>query len=204
MKRYLLANREIDSRLASREGFSWTDGRILDPTGFLVPPSEFLRLKTLPKVAEEGNAILVAEGGMGKSFILEEFANGDPENVEKIALAVFEDDPPSLQTELEAKSSCRKYLLLDGLDEAPRLSRTLIRCLRQPGFPARVIIASRSILELKAVCETLQWPVYSLLPYTKDDVQSRCKEEKKDFDAFLRAVEGAGLGAVCAKPLGCN
>lgn len=204
MKRYLLEIGEVDSRLESREGFSWTDGRILDASGFLIRPSEYFRLKTLPEVAETGSFVLVAEGGMGKSFILEEFANGNPENVEKIVLAVFEDDPPRLQTELEAKASCRKWLLLDGLDEAPGLSKTLIRCLQKPGFPARVVIASRSILELKAVCETLQLPVYSLLPYTKDDVQSRCKEEKKDFDAFLRAVEGAGLGAVCAKPLGCN
>ena len=204
MKRYLLEIGEVDSRLESREGFSWTDGRILDASGFLIRPSEYFRLKTLQEVAETGSFVLVAEGGMGKSFILEEFANGNPENVEKIVLAVFEDDPPRLQTELEAKASCRKWLLLDGLDEAPGLSKTLIRCLQKPGFPARVVIASRSILELKAVCETLQLPVYSLLPYTKDDVQSRCKEEKKDFDAFLRAVEGAGLGAVCAKPLGCN
>lgn len=204
MKRYLLEIGEVDSRLDSRDGLSWTDGRILDASGFLIRPSEYFRLTTLPEVAEAGSFVLVAEGGMGKSFILRQFEESDPGKVERIELVLFENDSKSLQNELEAKAAPGKCLLLDGLDEATGLCPTLIRCLQRSGFPSRVVIASRGIPQLKDLCARLKLPVYSLLPYTQDDVRSRCEDRKKDFDAFLRAVEGAGLGAVCARPLGCN
>lgn len=204
MKRYLLEIGEVDSRLNSRDGFSWTDGRILDASGFLIRPSEYFRLKTLPEVAEAGSFVLVAEGGMGKSFVLREYEKSDREKVERIELVLFESDSKCLQDELEAKAAPGKCLLLDGLDESPRLCPALIRCLQRPDFPSRVVIASRGIPQLKDLCARLKLPVYSLLPYTKDDVRSLCEDRKKDFDAFLRSVEGAGLGAVCARPLGCN
>lgn len=205
MKRFLIESNEVVTRLESREcRFSWFDGRILDSAGFLVNSEVFTFLKTLPDIAESGHAIFIAEGGMGKTFILEEFKNRfSVDEVCKIDLALLSGNPTRLEQDIESGSK-KKFLLIDGVDEAVELCPTLLLMLMRADLKAHVIIASRSIPSLKALCENLKWPVFSLLPYTRDDVYELCEVEGRDFSVFMREVEGRGLGGVCAKPLGCK
>ena len=200
MQRYFIKSEEVASRLESRE--SWFDGRVLDASGFLVY-SEVFAFKTLPEIAEEGNAIIVAEGGMGKSFVLREFYKGHEDDIELINVVYFESNVPRLESIID-KAADKKYIFIDGLDEASSLCPALIGILKRTKISAHVLLASRSIPELKAFCATLKWAMYSLLPYTRDDVKELCEEANKDFNAFMREVDGHGLGSVCAKPLGCN
>ena len=98
MQRYFIKSEEVASRLESRE--SWFDGRVLDASGFLVY-SEVFAFKTLPKIAEDGNAIIVAEGGMGKSFVLREFYKGHEDDIELINVVYFESNVPRLESIIE-------------------------------------------------------------------------------------------------------
>ena len=200
MQRYFIKSEEVASRLESRE--SWFDGRVLDASGFLVY-SEVFAFKTLPEIAEEGNAIIVAEGGMGKSFVLREFYKGHEDDIELINVVYFESNVPRLESIIE-KAADKKYIFIDGLDEASSLCPALIGILKRTKISAHVLLASRSIPQLKSFCATLKWAMYSLLPYTRGDVKELCEEVNKDFNAFMREVDGHGLGSVCAKPLGCN
>ena len=200
MQRYFIKSDEVASRLESRE--SWFDGRVLDASGFLVY-SELFDFKTLPEIVEDGNAIIVAEGGMGKSFVLQEFRKAHADDVELINVVYYDKNATGLEDKLEGAAD-KKYIFIDGLDEASSLCATLIGILQQVKISAHVLLASRSISELKAFCAALKWPMYSLLPYTRDDVKELCEEKRRDFEAFMLEVEGHGLGGVCAKPLGCN
>lgn len=205
MKRFLVESSEVSSRLESRDScFGWFDGRILDAAGFLVYSEIFTFLKTLPEIAAAGNAIIIAEGGMGKTFILDEFCKSVPDTeVEKLDLVLYSGNVPRLEQDIE-NAKTTKYLLIDGVDEATELCPALLQTLKRVNPSAHVIIASRSIPQLKAFCETLQWPLFSLLPYTENDVRELCEAERKDYSTFIREVEGHGLGGVCAKPLGCK
>lgn len=180
------------------------DSRLLDAAGFLVNSTLSTPLKSLFQIAEAGNAILVAEGGMGKTFVLNEFKASFPDaEVEKLELAFYSGYAQGLMEAIE-RARDKKYLLIDGIDEAPELCSTLLLSLTHTTLPGHVILASRSIPQLNPVCETLKWPLFSLLPYTREDVRELCEAEGKDFSAFMREVEGHGLGGVCAKPLGCD
>ena len=200
MQRYFMESGEVAS---DADCFSWFDGRMLDASGFLVHSAIFSSQKMLPEIAEAGNAILVAEGGMGKSFVLHEFKKSRPDDVDIIDLALFLGDVQGLRSAIEDGAE-KKFLFIDGLDEAMSLCPTLLRFLHQSKLTAHVILASRSIPQLKSFCETLKWPLFSLLPFTAEDVKELCEEKGKNFDAFMREVEGNGLGGVCAKPLGCQ
>ncbi len=205
MKRFFIESNQIATRLQNRDGqHTLFDGRILDATGFLVPPSILNPLKTLPEIAEAGNAIIVAEGGMGKTFVLDDFANSLPsEEVKKINFAFYSNNPYRLERDIESIAE-QKFLLVDGVDEARELCPTLLHTLIRVKLSAHVIIASRSIQEIKAFCDNLKWPLFSLLPYTKENVRELCEAEGKDFTIFLREVEGRGLGGACATPMGCK
>ncbi len=141
---------------------------------------------------------------MGKTFVLNEFKSGFTNaEVEKIDLIFCSGYVQRLMDSVE-RGCNKKFLLIDGIDEAPELCPSLLGALMEKSLPCHVILASRSIPQLKTLCEMLKWPLFSLLPYTRKDVRELCEAEGKDFPAFMREVEGHGLGGVCAKPLGCN
>lgn len=204
MQRFFIESHEVASRLVNREGRrSIFDGRLLDAGGFLIPSSIIHPLKTVEAIAEKDNAIVVAEGGMGKTFVLNEFWESHRDIAELLHLAYYAGNVPELKRDVENVSG-KKYLFLDGLDEAPELCLPLVKILQDAKPSAHVLLASRSIPPLKSFHENLTWPLFSLLPYTRDDVEELCKNEGKDFEAFMREIEGLGLGGVCAMPLGCK
>lgn len=204
MERFFIEIHEVESRLASRESvFSWNDRRILDPVGYLIESDAF-PLKTFTEIAESGNAIIVAEGGMGKSFILEKFKKTLSSNsVTKLDLAFYQENASELREDII--NGCKsEYLFLDGVDEAPNLCPVLLRTLKDVPSSAHIVLASRMILQLKNLAETLNYPIFSLLPYTRENICSVCRGRDVDAICFLDEVEKNGLGSVCAKPLGCN
>lgn len=204
MQRYYIESGEVATRMVGRARRSSSfGGGILDASGFLVRSHWESPLKTLPEIAEAGNAILIAECGMGKTFALEEFKKGHPDDVELLYASRFLGKPERLEEAIE-KAAGKKYLLIDGLDEAVELCTDLYWFLQQAHLTGHVVLSSRSITQLRSFCLLPQWSLFSLLPFTKDDVRELCETEKKDFNAFMREVEGNGLGGFCAKPLGCR
>ena len=76
MERYLIETSKVDARMVHHEhAFSFGDkGGLLDEYGFLRNPQWVQGLKTLEDVANECGAVIIAESGLGKSYIAREFA----------------------------------------------------------------------------------------------------------------------------------
>ena len=206
MTRKFLSSNVADERIASRDGrFSLFDGRLLDAGGFLIDWDGYKELKTFDEIVRDGHAIIVAEGGMGKSHIQREFCEtlGDKSRYARLELVSSADDVQGLKEAIKDASQDKEYLFLDGLDEAENLAAVLLGMLQGYDGHAHIIIASRGIPRLNLLSERLNWPMYSLLPYSRDDVQELCNEANVDYDAFMRKVDRQNLGGVCSKPLGC-
>ena len=206
MTRKFLSSNVADERIASRDGrFSLFDGRLLDAGGFLIDWDGYKELKTFDEIVRDGHAIIVAEGGMGKSHIQREFCKtlGDKSRYARLELVSSADDVQGLKEAIKDASQDKEYLFLDGLDEAENLAAVLLGMLQGYDGHAHIIIASRGIPRLNLLSERLNWPMYSLLPYSRDDVQELCNEANVDYDAFMRKVDRQNLGGVCSKPLGC-
>lgn len=206
MTRKFISSNVADERIASRDGsFSLFDGRLLDAGGFLIDWDGYKELKTFDEIVKDGHAIIVAEGGMGKSHIQRKFCEAlkDKSLFTRLELVRFIDDVQGLKEAVNDASHGNEYLFLDGLDEAENLAAVLLGVLQDYDGRAHIIIASRGIPRLNLLSKRLNWPMYSLLPYSRDDVQELCNEANVDYDAFVRKVDRQNLGGVCSKPLGC-
>lgn len=194
-------------RLQSRENrFSPFDGRLLDAGGFLIDSDLFKELKSFDEIVKAGHAIIVAEGGMGKSYVLQQFCKSQQgqSRITRLDLVSCAKDIQGLKDAIADASLNKEYLLLDGLDEADELAGLLSRVLQDVGNRVHVVIASRGIPQLNALSEQLKWPMFSLLPYSRENVRELCAAEDVDFDAFMRTIERQNLGGICSKPLGCT
>ena len=76
MERYLIETSKVDARMVHHEHvFSFGEkAGLLDEYGFLRNPQWVQGLKTLDDVANECGAVIIAESGLGKSYIAREFA----------------------------------------------------------------------------------------------------------------------------------
>ena len=101
----------------------------------------YTEMKTLPEIAEAGNAILIAEGGMGKTFALEEFKKCHPAEIKKLDLALLSGDVQGLRSDIE-RAADKKYIFIDGLDEAASLCPNLLGILQRTEIPAHIVLAS--------------------------------------------------------------
>ena len=206
MTRKFLPSDIADERLEGRPGrFSLFDGRLLDAGGFLIDSELFKELKTFDEIAGQGNAIIVAEGGMGKTHVLRTFCDSlkDEVSYSLLDLVKFKGCAPALEEAIKSASQERDYLFLDGLDEEPKLAAPLSRMLEKVDGRAHVIVTSRGIPQLNALSESLKWPMFSLLPYSRINVQELCEESDIDGEAFLRKIDRENLGGICSKPLSC-
>lgn len=204
MIRKFLPSDNVDERLVCRDGnFSVFDGRLLDAAGFLVD-SQWTALKSFDEIVKAGNAIIVAEGGMGKSHVQRLFCESqqDPSLVKRIELFSYANNEQSLTDAIIAAAHNKEYLFLDGLDEAENLAGALSRVLAEVDGHAHIVLASRGISKLGALSERLRWPMFSLLPYSRENVRELCNEADIDADAFMRMIDGQNLGGFCSRPLG--
>ena len=73
--RYLIETSKVDARMVHHERSSLFGDKagLLDEYGFLRNPRWVQGLKTLTDVASEQGAIVIAESGLGKSYIAREF-----------------------------------------------------------------------------------------------------------------------------------
>lgn len=206
MIRKFLPSDDIAERLVSRDThFSLFGGRVLDAAGFLVD-SQWAGLKTFDDIVNSGNAIIVAEGGMGKSYVQRLFCDSQQNkvHVKLLELVTFVHDVQGLKEAVADACRNNEFLFLDGLDEAVGIAGELLRILQTCDGSAHVVIASRGIPQLNLLAEQLKWSMFSLLPYSREDVREQCGDKGVDFDSFMRKVERQNLGAVCSKPLGCK
>ena len=206
MTRYLIETTKVDARMVHHEHtFSFGDkGGLLDECGFLRNPRWVQGLKTLEDVANERGAVIIAESGLGKSYIAREFARekGD-DAVLFVDVQVYRGDSPALVAAIrEARD--KQYLCLDGLDEAPELACAITRGFGALPLSVKRLIFSRGIPELRQFTANDALPMYSLLPLTRADVISLAKDAHVDGESFFGEVTAKGLGPVCAKPLECG
>ena len=121
MTRKFLSSNVAGERLLSRDGrFSLFDGRLLDASGFLMDSEAFKELKTFEEIVKDGNALIVAEGGMGKSYVLGEYRSSlnNKSSISSIELVTYLSDVQGLKEAIRRDSREKEYLFLDGLDES--------------------------------------------------------------------------------------
>ena len=203
--RYLIETSKVDARMVHHERSSLFGDKagLLDEYGFLRNPRWVQGLKTLTDVASEQGAIVIAESGLGKSYIAREFVRdkGDAA-VLFIDIQEYRGDSQSLVAAI--KGACDKqYVCLDGLDEAPELASAIARGFSSLSSSVKRMIFSRGIPELRRFTDYNALPMYSLLPLTQEDVKLLAKEVDVDGALFINEVAIKNLGPVCAKPLGC-
>lgn len=181
-------------------------GSLTDQFGFFYNNHYNPNIKNTSDILALRGAILVAEGGMGKTYIMDFFANQVSQNFRlKIAVGEYCGNNADLASELSNISPDIQYIFIDGVDEAPGVIPTLLQKLMTiDSSRVRLFIAMRNILKLKAFQEKLALPVYSLLPLAKEDVISIARHEKVDEEAFIEKVIQEGLAPICAKPQGCK
>ena len=206
MQRYLIETSKVDVRMVHHEhAFSFGDkGGLLDEYGFLRNPRWLQGLKTLEAVANERGAVIIAESGLGKSYIAREFAREKGEDaVLFVDVQEYRGDSPALVAAIR-EAQDKQYLCLDGLDEAPELANAIARGFGALPSSVKRLIFSRGIPELRRFTDNNALLMYSLLPLMQTDVMSLAKEAHVDGESFFGEVTAKGLGPVCAKPLECG
>ena len=206
MVRYLIETSKVDARMVHHEhAFSFGDkGGLLDEYGFLRNPRWVQGLKTLEDVANERGAVIIAESGLGKSYIAREFAQKKGDGaVLFVDVQEYRGDSSALVAAIR-ESQDKQYICLDGLDEAPELASAITRGFGMLPSTVKRLIFSRGIPELRQFTANDALPMYSLLPLTQTDVISLAKDAHVDGKPFLGEVTAKGLGPVCAKPLECG
>ncbi|MDD6337317.1 MAG: hypothetical protein PUC15_02905 [Lentisphaeria bacterium] len=178
---------------------------LLDPTGFLKEEIYNPKVKHISEIAELSGAILVAEAGMGKSFVMKYLESQIEEEIQvKFRANDYLNDNYTFGNEIKEIGEKKEYIFIDGLDENHDAIPTILRTLKQHSSNKRVFLATRGIKELKKICTELSIPVYSLLPLSKTMVQDYAASEGIDAQDFIDTISGRNLPPVCRNPLGCN
>jgi len=196
----------LGSDSAEDASIRFFSGNITDRFGFFYNNHYSPYIKSTTDILNLQGAILVAEGGMGKTYVMDAFASQVPQNSRlKIAVGEYCGNSADLVSELSNIPADIHYIFVDGVDEAPAVIPTLLRKLMAIDRDRiRLFIAMRNIGKLKAFQEKLALPVYSLLPLTQEEVLSIAKHEDVKEDAFIEKVIQEGLAPICAKPQGCK
>ena len=177
--------------------------QILDEYGFLMEDSYNSELIDIERLKNLPGAIIVAEAGMGKSYIAKEIMNSIPEDeCMYIEPCLYTSNPQAFETEFT--QSNWQYLLVDGLDENPNIVSILIRKLSSHVNGKHVFLTSRSIQQLKPLQKRLDLPVYILLPFSENNVRQIAQNEEIDGNQFLSSVKQKNLSYICSNPLGCR
>lgn len=192
MVRYFVETSKVDVRMVHQEnGFSFfgDSGGLLDEYGFLRDPQWMRGLKTLADVAAEQAVVIIAESGLGKSYIAREFAKKrGVDAVLFIDVQEYRGDPQGLVAAMLAASD-KQFVCLDGLDEAEELASAIVRGFRSLPSSVKRLIFSRCVPGLRQFTEDGGFKLYSLLPLTQEDVKSLAGESGVDREAFIAEVK---------------
>lgn len=178
----------------------------IDEFGFFYNNRFSQNSKSASEIFSLPGAILVAEGGMGKSYLMDAFAAKVPPKIcLKIAIGEYCGNSEDLSIDLSNISDEISYIFIDGVDEAPDVIPTLLRKLGTINRDhIHLFIATRNIIQIRLFQKRLSLPVYSLLPLSQDDVLLIAKNENVEGEFFIDKVIKEGLSPICAKPQGCK
>lgn len=196
------ANEELSAQESPIESIHW--GRYIDEYGFLIENPYNSELIDLSQIKRLSAAIIVAEAGMGKTYILKEIKNSIPNNELRFLEPCLYAKNLQAFEEIFTQKLNEQYVLVDGLDENEDTIQILIRKIHQLSQGKHIILTSRNIPKLRLLQERLNFPMYVLLPLSEDAIYQMAKDEKIDGNQFVRTVKQKGLSSICANPLGCK
>ena len=186
----------------------------LDSNGILQISENFRQytsLINLEEFTELSGAILLAEGGMGKSTLMRQLKNQFPDGqANLVELGLYSGDPTGLREDINlfvksVASDSASAIIFDGLDEAVDLSGTILRLIYDIPKTSTIWIASRDIAALRSIqAELSQLKTYNLAPLSEHNIQDLAVDNDLDSDNFLKAVYRQGIAGICTKPLGCE
>ncbi len=207
-ERYFIERKYVDKALVHSDEFNYRlfSEELLDHNGFFLKNSNNPNLKNVSDIlALTYGAIIVAEGGMGKTFLMESIAKWlGAENVAFIQLPLCQASSLEHFQKLFLNSDSKKYILIDSLDEARDLIPLLFSVLDKSISNKKIIIATRNIISVKVFADNFHLPVFSLLPLSQDIVLKIANKKGVDGGDFIQKVIYIGLSPVCANPLGCK
>jgi len=186
----------------------------LDGNGLLLISESFRKytsLINLEEFAKLFGAILLAEGGMGKSVLMQQlkkqFFNGQAHLVE---LGRYWGDPAGLREDITSfvqtgANNSASAIIFDGFDEAVDLSGVVLRLIHDIPKTSTIWIASRDVAAIRSIQSELpQLKTYNLAPLSEQNIKDLAFDNDLDGDDFLKAVYRQGIAGICAKPLGCE
>ena len=190
-----------------------TDEIWFDEYGFLIIPDvNYLqsRLIDLESAIELPGGILIAEGGMGKSYFAKAIVDRFSGKSEQIILAEFSNDSNGLEQKLDSFSdSCcspeeAALVFLDGLDEAPELATVISRKISDLPSNLKIWIASRNIDQVQYIRQKQEqkFDLFFLAPLSREDVHRLSSKNNVNSACFIEALKYNGLLPMCAKPMG--
>lgn len=207
VKRYFILNAPTGNSAISSDNSSNThfSEDLLDQHGFLYENKYNKRLKNIQDIVSGKGALLFAECGMGKSYVMENLQQSfSPEITWAITLSEYQGDPSGLFKDISTLDDNIKNIFIDGLDEAVELINPLLRGLKTISFHPKIFLASRNIPQTKVLAKELSLPLYSLLPLSQKNIFTMAQEKQVPDKEFIEQVIHIRLGAVCARPLGCQ
>ena len=155
-------------------------------------------------------AILVAEGGMGKSTVMRQLYTRFPAGQALLVkLKEYLNDSVELREEICQfinlnKESASPAIIFDGLDEAEELVGPLLRALKRIPGNYTIWIASRDTTSIRSLQNEMpQIKTYSLATLSECNIRDMAKSRGLDDNLFWNEVKSRGFTAICAKPLGC-
>ena len=160
-------------------------------------------------------AVILAEGGMGKTTLMEELKKRFYPGENGLLINFSELHAEALEREIDffltrqADNTQEKCILIDGIDEHPGLFGPLCRKLRQIQENVKIWLSSRECPEMQFFKRNMEnnemtFSTYLLAPFSRSDICWLTKSSKIDSDIFMTEVEKLGLTAFCASPIGCE
>jgi len=186
----------------------------LDGNGLLMIDEElrkYTQLINLDEFAQLPGAILISEGGMGKTTLMDQLKQRFPDgSALMLRLGLYAGDSNGLRNDINdfinaLPPNSNGVIIFDGLDEAYDLCGAVIRIIQSIPESISVWIASRDDIAIRGIqTEFPKLISYSLAPLSVTDILALCSDWGFDNELFLKKVQLLGITAICAKPIGCN
>ncbi len=187
----------------------------LDSCGLLLTADYLLKysnIVTFDEFSKLPGAIIVAEGGIGKTTLMNKLKDQYPAgNCLLIRLGEYNGDPTGLRDEIAShiekftNDEVKPAIIFDGLDEAEDLWGILLRLFRSYRENATIWFASRDASVIRSIIEEHKdVKTYILAPLSKDNVKTMALARGLDGDNFIEMIYKQDIAGICAKPLGCD
>ncbi len=168
------------------------------------------KLVTFDEFVKLPGAILLAEGGMGKSRVMQQLENIFPGKSFLLEMDRFIKDPQGLRGAIDAFLSLpfgpediNRAILIDGLNETPDLVGPLLHKISNIPPAITIWIASRDFDGMRKIQKGYpQLQSFALAPLREPDIVEYANQAGVDGFRFIKAVHQQGIAPICAKPIG--